>query len=169
MTGRRQGGHHRVLFSRLALTATLVVVPGCGLAGGLGAVGVAVLSGKDDDAAATPEPVTILTPATVQYDRVPIRYTLTMASGATADVLVEYSMTGEAGPFVTATEAEAGYNGDGLRATQAWLSRPNAITVDLQGNLYICDTGNRRIRRVDPAGSSPPSSATISSAAAPTA
>jgi sugar lactone lactonase YvrE len=41
------------------------------------------------------------------------------------------------------------YNGDGIPATSAALSSPNAVTVDALGNLYINDTGNARVRRVD--------------------
>jgi hypothetical protein len=41
------------------------------------------------------------------------------------------------------------YNGDGIPATSANLDSPNAVTVDTFGNLYINDTGNARVRRVD--------------------
>src|SRR5262249_39929695 len=37
-------------------------------------------------------------------------------------------------------------------ATSARLSNPAAIAVDRAGNLFIADTGNRRIRRVTPDG-----------------
>jgi uncharacterized protein (TIGR03437 family) len=43
----------------------------------------------------------------------------------------------------------AGYGGDGGAATSANLSSPTAVAVDAQGNLYIADTGNSLIRRVD--------------------
>ena len=45
-----------------------------------------------------------------------------------------------------------GYNGDGIPATQAWLSEPNGIAVDREGNLYISDCFNNRIRKVDTKG-----------------
>ena len=38
--------------------------------------------------------------------------------------------------------------GDGDRARSATLNKPTAIGLDRDGNLYIADTGNRRIRRV---------------------
>nr|WP_010132121.1 RHS repeat-associated core domain-containing protein [Microbulbifer agarilyticus] len=41
-----------------------------------------------------------------------------------------------------------GFSGDGGPATDASLSAPSGITLDPEGNLYIVDSGNRRIRRV---------------------
>ena len=42
--------------------------------------------------------------------------------------------------------------GDGLLATSATLLDPTAAALDTAGNLYIADTGNNRVRRVDPSG-----------------
>jgi sugar lactone lactonase YvrE len=47
---------------------------------------------------------------------------------------------------------EVGYNGDGIPATQATLLIPTGVAVDGMGNLYIADTINNRIRKVDTAG-----------------
>jgi trimeric autotransporter adhesin len=41
-----------------------------------------------------------------------------------------------------------GYSGDGSAATAAQLNRPIDVAVDSQGNLYIADLGNNRIRKV---------------------
>lgn len=38
--------------------------------------------------------------------------------------------------------------GDGKDATQAQLNKPEGVAVDTQGNLYIADTGQHRIRKV---------------------
>lgn len=45
-----------------------------------------------------------------------------------------------------------GFHGDGGPATKAHMDRPHGIAVDSQGNLYIGDTNNHRVRRVRPAG-----------------
>jgi len=42
-----------------------------------------------------------------------------------------------------------GYNGDGIPANTAQLSLPGAVAVVSGGNLYIADTWNNRIRKVD--------------------
>ena len=47
---------------------------------------------------------------------------------------------------------QPGYNGDDIAATSALLNGPRGVSVDSSGNLYICDTGNNRIRRVDTGG-----------------
>lgn len=44
------------------------------------------------------------------------------------------------------------YNGDGIPATDATLNRPGQIVFDSAGNLYVADTFNHRIRKIDPDG-----------------
>ncbi len=43
----------------------------------------------------------------------------------------------------------ADYLGDGGPAQKANLSMPYSIALDRDGNLYIVDTGNRRVRKID--------------------
>ncbi len=45
-----------------------------------------------------------------------------------------------------------GFSGDGAAAVSARLNNPGDIAFDSQGNLFIADRGNGRIRRVSPAG-----------------
>ena len=46
----------------------------------------------------------------------------------------------------------SGFSGDGGPATQAKLNDPKGIVYDAAGNLYIADTSNDRIRKVDANG-----------------
>ncbi len=43
----------------------------------------------------------------------------------------------------------AGYSGDTAAATAATLALPHGLTIDPNGNLYLADTHNHRIRRID--------------------
>jgi trimeric autotransporter adhesin len=42
-----------------------------------------------------------------------------------------------------------GFSGDGGPAAQAQLNSPYGLALDAQGNLYIADLGNARVRRMD--------------------
>ncbi len=54
---------------------------------------------------------------------------------------------------IAGVPATRGYFGDGAAATSALLFAPEALTVCPNGDLFIADTGNRRIRRITPATS----------------
>jgi trimeric autotransporter adhesin len=47
----------------------------------------------------------------------------------------------------------AGFVGDGGSAAQARLNAPRSLAVDSEGNIYVADTGNRRVRRITATGS----------------
>ena len=53
---------------------------------------------------------------------------------------------------IIAGTGRGGYSGDGLDATVAQLKTPSDIFVTQDGSVYIADTGNNRIRRIDPDG-----------------
>jgi DNA-binding CsgD family transcriptional regulator/sugar lactone lactonase YvrE len=57
----------------------------------------------------------------------------------------------QSAPTVAGTGV-AGFSGDGGPATDALLSSPTAMAFDAEGNLYIADAGNNRIRRVGRGG-----------------
>jgi sugar lactone lactonase YvrE len=45
-----------------------------------------------------------------------------------------------------------GYSGDDGKATEAKLAAPRGVAADSEGNVYIADTANNRVRKVDPKG-----------------
>ncbi len=47
---------------------------------------------------------------------------------------------------------DAGFSGDGGIASEAQLFRPADIRLDGNGNLFIADVRNHRVRKVDPSG-----------------
>jgi uncharacterized protein (TIGR03437 family) len=51
-----------------------------------------------------------------------------------------------------AGNGKLGYSGDGGAATSAELASPGAVAADSQGNLFIADVNNQRVRRVSPDG-----------------
>jgi sugar lactone lactonase YvrE len=54
--------------------------------------------------------------------------------------------------IVAGVEFVCGFNGDGIPATTAQLNSAYGVAVDIKGNIYISDTFNNRIRKVNHAG-----------------
>jgi trimeric autotransporter adhesin len=59
-----------------------------------------------------------------------------------------YHITVNGGLNDIAGNGTHGFSGDGGKATSAQLLRPGALAVDSDGNLYIADVGNNRVRKV---------------------
>jgi sugar lactone lactonase YvrE len=59
-----------------------------------------------------------------------------------------YPVNGSAGNVI-AGGTGAGYSGDNGKALAAKLNAPKGVAVDAAGNVYIADTGNNVVRRVD--------------------
>jgi hypothetical protein len=53
---------------------------------------------------------------------------------------------------IAGSGSTSGFAGDGGPATRAQLSEPEDVALDGAGNLYIADTGNNRLRKVDAKG-----------------
>lgn len=70
----------------------------------------------------------------------------TPAVSPTAISAISYSQ--EMSGHVISTIAGGGA-GDGGLAVEANLYTPQAVAVDSEGNIFICDSGNHRIRKVD--------------------
>ena len=51
--------------------------------------------------------------------------------------------------MTVAGNGRPGFSGDGGPATAASLNSPRAVRLDAEGNLFVADSGNDRIRRVD--------------------
>jgi uncharacterized protein (TIGR03437 family) len=68
------------------------------------------------------------------------------ACDASNDIVVRIAPSGAL--TVVAGNGLRGYSGDGGPATSASLSQPQAVAVDANGDLYIADSNNNRIRRV---------------------
>ncbi len=49
---------------------------------------------------------------------------------------------------IAGSSTEFGYNGDGVPAATASLNNPSAVALDANGNLYIADQDNFRIREI---------------------
>ena len=63
-----------------------------------------------------------------------------------------YKVTPSGAITVIAGNGTSGFSGDGGLATNAQLFEAHAVAVDAAGNVYIADTGNLRVRRVDTNG-----------------
>ncbi|WP_179638913.1 NHL domain-containing protein [Tunturibacter empetritectus] len=53
------------------------------------------------------------------------------------------------GFITTIAGTTSGFSGDGAPALSAQLNLPTALAIDASGNLYLADTANHRIRRID--------------------
>jgi hypothetical protein len=89
----------------------------------------------------------ISNPAGLAYD--PTTRDLYIADTDACEVLV---LSSSGILSVVAGNGTCGYSGDGGQATQAELDQPHGLAIGPSGNLYIADTDNCVIRKVDSSG-----------------
>ncbi len=123
-------GHHRVRRVDLK-TGRVSTVAGCGRKGYAGDGGPATLAELNE-------------PYEVRFDNAGNMYFVEMQNHVIRRV------DAKTGVITTiAGTGRSGYGGDGGPATKATFNRPHSIAIDGQGNLYVADIGNHRIRHVD--------------------
>jgi hypothetical protein len=83
----------------------------------------------------------------------------TMAADAAGNIYIvdtqnhRVRRVGTSGVIATiAGTGTSGYSGDGGPATSAQLNNPHGIAVDGAGNVYVADSPNQRIRKIDTSG-----------------
>ena len=77
---------------------------------------------------------------------------VTVAGGASGALAVSGSGTIATIAGIGSSPSQGAFSGDGGPATKAQLSGPHKVAVDIQGNVYIADYLNDRVRKVTPAG-----------------
>ncbi len=117
-----------------AVTGIIVTIAGTGTPGYSGDGGPATSAGID-----SPEGVAVDSAGNI-YIADTANHSIRRIDAATGDI---DTVAGSGGP--------PGYSGDGGPATAAKLRTPKAVAVDSAGNIYIADTANDAIRKVDAA------------------
>ena len=105
---------------------------------------IMTVAGRPETGTGTSEPVRAQAPA---EDEDPLADPPTDK----AEKFVQLSDVSGTVRYVVGTGKSGRFGGDGGPATQAALNFPGAVAVDGLGNLYIADTMNHRVRKVDAA------------------
>lgn len=108
----------------------MTVVAGCGRKGYSGDGGPAVAAELNE-------------PYEIRFDANGVMYFVEMQNHLVRSVDLKSGVI-----RTVAGNGRQGFGGDDGPATEALMNRPHSIAFDGSGNLYICDIGNHRIRRV---------------------
>jgi sugar lactone lactonase YvrE len=106
-------------------------------------------------------PLSVLVPGTIStlYAQQGVDYTFGIAKDSAGNIYFSNSLANTVQKIdtlgnlsVVAGTGIAGFAGDGGLATSAELQNPAGLAIDGAGNLYIADTANSRVRRVNAQG-----------------
>ena len=124
-------GNHRI--RKISTTGIITTVAGTGTQGFSGDAGLAIAATIDSPTGLALDPSNNLYLADTHNHRI---RRIDAATG------IITTLAGSGTPF---------FSGDNGAATTATLALPRGLTIDAAGNLYLADTENHRIRRIDAA------------------
>jgi sugar lactone lactonase YvrE len=75
------------------------------------------------------------------------------AADAGNHVIMRIDLTDDTASLLAGEPRIGGDAPDGVAAASGRLSAPSALAVGADGSLYVADTGNHKVRRIDPTGS----------------
>jgi len=130
--------------------AVVLVAAGCGGGDGTSKVGVisTVVGGGEGGDGGAATSALLANPTDVACDSHKNLYVVDQGFSDVRKVDDQGTIT----TFAGTSGGSSLFSGDGGPATAAALNGPLSIALDSTGNLYIADTGNNRIRRVDRKG-----------------
>ena len=104
----------------------------------------------DHDTGAASVYASISSPAAIAIDPGGALYAVVVVYGAATNQILRIDPETQASSVAAGT-GQSGYSGDNGPATAATLNSPGGLATDADGNLFIADTQNQVIRRVDAA------------------
>ncbi len=138
-------------FIREVVAGSINYVAGSGAAGYAGDGGSATAATTNGGPG-----VAVYNPTAIAFDSSGNYYIADSGNNRIRKVVVKGDITdtvASAGTIHTAAgDGAQGFAGDGSPAINASLNQPTGVVVDSQGNIYIADNGNARIRKVSSSG-----------------
>ncbi|NOT24447.1 MAG: hypothetical protein HOP22_17225 [Nitrospiraceae bacterium] len=100
------------------------------------------------DLALAPSPTAFVLPGSAELAATSVSLDVASLNSKTADEGFSVGVS-VASIFTVAGTGDLGFAGDGALATRAHLWFAAAVAVDVEGNVFVADSFNNRIRRVD--------------------